>query len=337
VLDHPLGAVSVVIPTWNGLDMLRGALASLERQTFTDFSVVVVDNGSRDGTVEHLAREWPGAAVVALPENVGFAPAVNAGIGAGRAPLVALINNDLELDPAWLDAMVGALGDHPGAGSASGRMLAFHQRDRLDDAGNGFSWYGVGFARGRGEPDDGRYRQPEAIFSACAGAALYRRSALDDVGVFDDDFFAYAEDLDWGFRAQLAGWSCRYVPDAVSFHIGAGTSARAGDLSRYLTFRNSLWLVMKGFPRAALMRHAHRLALFVLGTAAQAIARRQTAELRALRDAVRGAPNMLRKRRAVQRRRRASLHELDAVVVQRFPTEVPALRFVDDRIVRSRP
>jgi GT2 family glycosyltransferase len=337
VLAHPHGEVSVVIPTWNGLDMLEVLLPSLERQTFGDFSVVVVDNGSTDGTPKHLAERWPRVHVLALPENAGFAPAVNLGIAAGEAPRVALLNNDLELDPGWMDAMVRALHAHPGAGSATGRMLAFHDRDLIDDAGNGFSWYGVGFARGKREPDDGRYREPEAVFAACGGAALYRRAALDDVGLFDEDFFAYAEDLDWGFRAQLAGWACRYVPDAVSYHIGAGTSARAGDLSRYLTFRNSLWLVLKGFPRTALLRHGHRLALFVLGTAAQAIARRETAELRALRDALRGAPRMLRKRRAIQRRRRAGPAELDAVVQQRFPTDVPAFRFVDDRIVRSQP
>src|SRR5918912_455222 len=196
MLDHPHGGISVVIPTWNGLEMLAVVLPSLARQTFGDFSVVVVD----------------------------------------------------------------------------------------------------------------------------------------DVGLFDEDFFAYAEDLDWGFRAQLAGWACRYVPDAVSYHIGAGTSARAGDLSRYLTFRNSLWLVLKGFPRAALLRHAHRLALFVLGTVAQAIARRETAELRALRDALRGAPRMLRKRRAIQRRRRVGLAQLDAVA----PRRVPARRLQPDRAQQRR-
>jgi GT2 family glycosyltransferase len=336
VLEHPRGQVSVVIPTWNGWEMLRSALESLSEQTYQDFSVVVVDNGSRDGTLEHLAAEWPAVHVVAFSENRGFAPAVNAGIHAGTAPLVALVNNDVELEPRWLEAIVAGLESHPRAGSATGRMLAFHRRDVIDDAGNSFSWYGVGSARGKGEPDDGRYRDPEAVFSACGGAGLYRRVALADVGLFDEDFFAYAEDLDWGMRAQLAGWGCRYVPDAVSYHVGAGTSSRSGDFSRYLTLRNSLWLVVKGFPRAALLRHAHRLTLFVVGTVGLAVARRETAELRGLRDAVRGLPRMLRKRREVQGRRRAGLAELDAVIAQRFPTEVPVFRFIDDRLVRSR-
>jgi GT2 family glycosyltransferase len=333
---HPHGNVSVVIPNWNGLDFLRIVLPSLEAQTDQDFTVTVVDNGSEDESVDWLRREWPLVNVIELPENLGFAPAVNAGIRATTAEFVALLNNDLELEPRWLEEMVATLRAHPGAGSAGGKMLRYDRRDLIDDAGNGFSWYGVGFAHGKGERDNGRFDQPATVFSACAGAALYRRTALDQVGLMDEDFFAYAEDLDWGFRAWLAGYSCWYQPAAVSYHIGGATSARAGDLARFLTFRNSLELVMKDFPGRALARHAHRLMLFVLGTLATSAAARSTAELRALASALRRCGRTLRKRRAVQRSRRARLADLDAVIVDYYPTQRSLFRFVDDRLVRSR-
>jgi GT2 family glycosyltransferase len=332
----PEGNVSVVIPSWNGLDFLRIVLPSLERQTDADFSVTVVDNGSEDGSVAWLRSEWPRVGLVELPENVGFAPAVNAGIRASGGEFVALLNNDLELDPRWLEAMVAALRAHPEAGSAAGKMLAYARRELIDDAGNEFSWYGVGFARGKGERDDGRYDEQTTVFSPCAGAALYRRTVLDEIGLMDEDFFAYAEDLDWGFRAQLAGYSCRYQPSAVSYHIGGATSSRSGDLARYLTFRNSLELVMKNFPARRLLRHAHRLILFVVGTLAMGIAARSTAELRALAAAARRSARTLRKRRAVQRLRRRGLADLDAVIVEYYPTDRRLLRFIDDRVVRSR-
>ena len=332
----PDGNVSVVIPNWNGLEFLRIVLPSLETQTDGDFSVTVVDNGSEDGSVEWLRREWPHVTVVALPENLGFAPAVNAGIRASGGEFVALLNNDLELDPRWLEEMVATLRAHPDAASAGGKMLNYGRRDLIDDAGNEFSWYGVGFARGKGERDNGRFDQPARVFAACAGAALYRRAALDEVGLMDEDFFAYAEDLDWGFRARLAGYDCWYQPAAVSYHMGGATSARSGDLARYLTFRNSLELVMKNFPGRALARHAHRLTLAVLATLAMGAAARSTAEVRALLSALRRSAGTLRKRRAVQRSRRAPLADLDAVIVDYFPTDRRLFRFVDDRLMRSR-
>ena len=212
--------------------------------------VVVVDNGSDDGTAEHLRERYPEVQLVELGANMGFAAAVNRGIEAGDGEFVAVVNNDLELVPGWLEEMVAALREHPGAGSATGKMLFYDRRDTIDGAGDFTSWYAISAPRGRGETDHGQYDAPEPVFSACGGAALYRRAALDAVGLFDEDFFAYAEDVDWGFRAQLAGWTCRYVPRAVAFHMGGATSARVPNLSRYLFFRNTLSLVAKDWPAA---------------------------------------------------------------------------------------
>lgn len=326
-----------MIPSWNGIELLDVVLPSLERQTYRSFHVTVVDNGSHDGSVTYLRRSWPQVNVIALPRNVGFAPAVNVGVRASRTELVALLNNDLELEPVWLEEMVAELRAHPEAGSAAGKMLDYSVREVIDDCGDGLSWYGVGFARGRGERDRGQYDEPGTVFSACAGAATYRRSALEDVGLMDEDFFAYMEDLDWGFRAQLAGYACRYQPRAVSYHVGGATSAKAGDFVSYRTFRNGLLLIAKDFPLPAIARHAHRILVLVAATLAMSLIGRSSGDPAVRANALRTAAATLRKRRRVQRLRRVSLAHLDSVVTDHFPVESRLFNFVDERIFRSGP
>ena len=309
-------------------------LPSLRAQTFGDHRVTVVDNGSSDGTAEHLREHYPEVELVELGENLGFAAAVNRGIKASDSEFVAVVNNDLELVPGWLEDMVAALREHPDAGSATGKMLFYDRREVIDGAGDFASWYAISAPRGRGEIDRGQYDAPEAVFSACGGAALYRRAALDAVGPFDEDFFAYTEDVDWGFRAQLAGWTCRYVPRAVAFHMGGATSGRVPNLSRYLFFRNTLSMVAKDWPAAALVRNPHRLALFYAKSVVASIRGRWFGALaRATRDALRTLPNTLRKRREVQRSRRVGLAYLNGVVRSDYPLESRILAFIDGAIL----
>jgi GT2 family glycosyltransferase len=309
-------------------------LPSLRAQTYGDFQVLVVDNGSTDGTADHLRASYPEVKLVELGSNLGFAAAVNRGIAAGDAEHVAVVNNDLELDPRWLERMVAALRDHPGAGSATGKMLFYDRRDVIDGAGDFTSWYAISSPRGRGETDAGQYDTPEPVFSACGGAALYRRSALDAVGPFDEDFFAYTEDVDWGFRAQLAGWTCRYVPGAVAFHMGGGTSARVANWSRYLFFRNTLSMVVKNWPAAALARNAPRLVLFFGKSVVASIRGRWfLALVRGTRDALRQLPRTLRKRRAIQGNRAVGLSYLNGIVRADYPLESRILAFIDASIL----
>ena len=309
-------------------------LPSLRAQTFGDHRVTVVDNGSADGTVEHLREHYPEVHVLELGSNMGFAAAVNRGAESNGGEFVAVVNNDLELVPEWLEQMVAALREHPGAGSATGKMLFYDRREVIDGAGDFTSWYAISAPRGRGETDQGQYDTPEPVFSACGGAALYRRSALDAVGPFDEDFFAYTEDVDWGFRAQLAGWTCRYVPRAVAFHMGGGTSARVPNLSRYLFFRNTLSMVAKDWPAAALARNSHRLVLFYAKSVVASIRGRWFSALaRATRDALRTLPRTLRKRRAVQRSRKVGLDYLNGVVRSDYPLESRILAFIDGAIL----
>jgi GT2 family glycosyltransferase len=308
--------VCVVIPTWNGRELLDGALASFGEQRFEDVSVVVVDNGSTDGTAEHVRTAHPGVELVALEGNRGFAAAVNAGIAACAAEYVALLNNDMELDPAWLAELVAALDGDPGAGSAAGKLRMLHEPGLLDGAGDLVTWYGATWRRGHGEPDRGQYDEPGVVASPCAGAALYRRRALEEVGAFDERFFAYLEDADWGLRAQLAGWRCLWVPSAVAYHLGGATSRRMGDLETELIARNTLALVLKSFPAGRLLAWSPLILGYQAYTLAQAVRRGSwRAVIRGWVGALHHLPGTLRARRDVRARTRDP-RALDAVITR---------------------
>ena len=314
--DGEAPLLTVAVLSYDGRHLLELILPSLARQSFRDFEVVVVDNGSRDDTVAWLSEHWPAVQVVSLAQNIGVTAALNVCARAGRGELVGLFNNDLEADPDCLGELVAALREHPQASWAGAKLRDFEQRDVLDGAGDVFTWAATGGRRGHGERDVGQYDQPRAIFGACGGAALYRRSTLQQVGDFDEDFFAFYEDVDWSLRAQLAGFSCRYVPSAVVYHMGSATIGRGlSDFTRYQLWRNTLWIIAKDLPARALLRHAPHLLLGQLVNLAVAIRdRKLTIWLRVWRDALRGLPRMLRKRREVQARRQISASALDAVV-----------------------
>jgi GT2 family glycosyltransferase len=316
-------AVSVVIPTWNGRAMLDVALESLERQRLAPLEVIVVDNGSTDGTAEHLRERWPAVDVVALAENAGFAAAVNRGIERARGEYVALINNDIELHPDCLRELAAGLDRDLGAASAASKMLRFDERSVIDAAGDTLRWSGIALQRGQGERDAGQYDRPQRVFSACAGAALYRRSAFASVGTFDEAFFAYLEDVDWGFRAQLAGHGCVYVPTAIAYHVGSATTRREGrpDPRFYgLPRRNDVWLVLKNYPASALLRYAPLVLAQHAALAYVAIRDGMgRAHGAALRDAARGLPRVLRQRRAIQAARRVGRRELEPLITRGWP------------------
>jgi GT2 family glycosyltransferase len=313
-------AVTIVVPSWNGRHLLEKSLPSITRQGRAAARILVVDNGSTDGTVEYLSSEWPGVECIGLPENLGFAAAANAGIRAVSTPFVALVNNDVELEDGWLDAMVEALEHDPGAGYAAGKMMSFFERDTIDDTGTVFTWYATSWNRGKGELDTGQYDSPGYVFGACAGAALYRSHAFERVGPFDEDFFAYAEDTDWALRAQLLGIRCRYTPSAVSYHMGQATSRRMPQLTLRLGFRNTVYLVVKSFPASELVRNAPRLAYWwmktLYGSVKDGWAR---AFLSAQVEVFRRLPSLLRKRREIQRARVTDSAYLRSVISVEAP------------------
>jgi GT2 family glycosyltransferase len=246
--------VSVVIPNWNGSRWLRPCLAALAAQQYRDFEVVIVDNGSTDGSpalVESLRAEHPDLTVqlVALTQNIGFAAGTNAGIRFSDSELVAALNNDTVADPGWLGALVDALDARPGAGFVASTMLSLSEPHVIDTVGDGYRWDGRAYKIGEGAPPGILPAEPFEVFGACAGAALYRRRMLDEIGLFDERYFAYMEDVDLSIRARIAGWSCYSVPGAVVLHAGAGSSG--GTVSRFsvrLTTKNIFATLLKSVP-----------------------------------------------------------------------------------------
>jgi GT2 family glycosyltransferase len=308
--------VTAAVLTYDGRELLEVVLPSLARQRFRDFRALVVDNGSTDGTEEWMAAAWPDVEVIRLPTNVGVTPALNVCLTAPRTELVLLLNNDMELDPECLGELVRVLDEHPEAGSACPKLLSFHDREVLDGAGDLYLWSGEANRRGQGAGDVGQYDAPRAVFGACGGAALYRREALQTVGLFDERLFAIYEDVDWSFRAQLQGVGCRYVPSAVAYHMGSATlGAGLNDFTLYQNWRNGIWVLAKNYPLSALLRHGHSFIDAQAHHFVWAVQQRRVGVFaRAWRDALRGMPAVMRTRSAVQRSRTVGLRELERVI-----------------------
>lgn len=240
--------VSVVIPNFNGIAFLDSVLASLEGQTLSNFEVILVDNGSTDGSCSFVTANYPWVHLIELSENFGFCGAVNAGIRAAKAPYVLLLNNDTEVKEDFVEEMLAAIRRHKNAFSCGARMVQYHDRDRLDDVGNYYCALGWSFARGRGK-DIHAYATEDKIFSACAGAAIYRKKIIEKIGYFDEEHFAYLEDTDIGYRARIYGYENWYAPKAIVYHVGSGTSgSRYNQFKTRYSSRNNIYLIYKNMP-----------------------------------------------------------------------------------------
>jgi GT2 family glycosyltransferase len=296
-----LQSVDIVIPTYNGKKYLHTCLTSIFRQSWQSFSVIVVDNGSTDGSLDYVKSNFTQVRLIGLPENRGFSCAVNAGIKAGESPLIFLLNNDTELAGDCLEKLVqaaAASSDH----FFAPRMLSFTDHSRLDGAGDGFLRGGVGYRLGTMEKDGPPYDRPAQVFGACGGAALYRRSMLQQIGLFDEDFFAYLEDVDLNFRANRAGCTCRYVPESVVYHVGSATTgSKINPFTVRLSTRNNLYLLGKNYPLAWFVRFFPAIAVYQLCWLLFVIKKLEfPAYLAGLAGFVRGLPLMLAKRKSVQ-------------------------------------
>jgi GT2 family glycosyltransferase len=234
-----LTRVAVVIPNWNGEEHLPACLEALEAQTFRDFETIVADNGSTDGSLE-LLRRRPDVKLVELGANRGFAGACNAGIEAASGDYVVLLNNDTRAQPDWLEHLVAAMDAAPSYAWGSSRLVRFDDPDVIDSAGHSYSiWVGAAHNIGEGDPASS-YVQPRRVFGATAAASIYRRSLLDDIGSLDDEFFFIHEDTDLDVRANAAGYSCLYIPDAVVLHK-RGASYEVSPRIHLLGVRNRIW------------------------------------------------------------------------------------------------
>ena len=327
----------MVVVTWNRRDLLRSCLQSLTRQQLNQpFEVVVVDNGSNDGSPEMVLREFGSEPAFRLKlirnsDNRGFCAANNQGFAASTSDLVALLNNDAEAEPDWLPGLAGAFEEGREIGMAASKILVYEDPRRIDKAGHLIYPDGQNRGRGSGELDAGQYDRIEEVLWPDGCAAMYRRAMLDQIGGFDEDFFAYADDAELGLRARIAGWKCLYVPQAVVRHHRGSTLGVRSSRRLELIERNRLLLAIKLFPWSLLWLNGVYY-LMRLGAGLWAAVRGKgevgrypgvSGKLRAALALLKGdlealklVPRMLRKRRQVNRFRKLSRREVRTLILE---------------------
>jgi len=317
---------AIVIPNWNGLDTLGCCLASLEH---TKAMVVVVDNGSVDGSVDFIKTNYPLVELIALPKNIGFAGGVNKGvlkvIDLGFE-YVALFNNDAVATEAWLEHLVVKMRDNSSVGIATCKLINASSA-RLDSTGEAYTTWGLPYPRGRGEPISQRYDSSQTIFGASGGASLYRISMLKEIGLFDEDFFAYYEDIDLSFRAQLAGWKVWYEPRSIVYHDTGSTSRKIKGFTTYQTIKNLPWLLWKNVPARLLLKIWPRFFVAHLFFVFAALQRRQLWPVtKGLFIACLLFPKKLLERHKIQSTRKVSVEYIESIITFDLPPNATRLR-----------
>ena len=253
--------LSIIIPNYNGKHFLEDCLKAVFAQKIQDMEVIVVDNGSTDGSREYL-ESYPQVRTIVLDKNYGLCGAVNVGIQAAEGEFIILLNNDTEVDENFAAELLKAIKSDDRIFSCSSKMIQLHDRSKMDDAGDYYCALGWAFARGKGHPVE-RYNEPVNIFAACAGAAIYRKEILRLLGGFDEAHFAYLEDIDLGYRARISGYRNVYAPKAMVYHVGSGFSGSAHNGFKVkLSSRNSVYLAYKNMP---LLQLVLNMPLLLLG------------------------------------------------------------------------
>ena len=315
--DGPL--IEVIIPNWNGRDMLEHCLSSLRHQTFKGFRVIVVDNGSGDGSNDLVTEKFPEVKLIRLDRNTGFSAAVNTGIGSSVAPWLLLLNNDMEVAGNCLETLRRVVEKYRQFDFFALKMMNFHQRQYIDGAGDAVLRGGVGYRLGTMERDNEGYRKNRECFGACAGAALYSRSFFAKTGLFDADFFAYLEDVDLNMRARRLGLRCMFIAGAIVYHIGSATSgSKINELTVRLSTRNNIHVLVKNYPLPTFLRFFPAIAIYQLAWLLFCVKKAMLLPyLAGLYQGLRGLPRYFGKRRELFARS-------DGVLPHRFAAMVRA-------------
>lgn len=256
--------VTIIIPNYNGMAYLETCLTSLQKQTVSEFRVLIVDNGSSDGSLAWIDEHCKEVKVLALDKNYGFCTAVNKGIEASDTPYVILLNNDTEAEPEFVEALLLEIKKSTNIFSCQAKMMDFKNRQIMDDAGDYYCALGWAFAKGKGRKEQ-LYMEKTPIFASCAGAAIYRRSIFEEIGYFDEGHFAYLEDIDIGYRAKIYGYTSYFVPSARVYHMGSATTgSRYNEIKVRLSARNSIYMAYKNMPLLQLIFNSPLLLLGIL-------------------------------------------------------------------------
>lgn len=260
--------VSIVIPNYNGRGFLEDCLNSLRKQTLDDLQILVVDNGSEDDSCQLIREKYPEVDLIELGTNTGFCGAVNAGIHSSLAPYVLLLNNDTAVAEIFVETLYNEILKSENIFSCNAKMVQYFDHTKMDNAGGYYCALGWAYDYGKGKPVE-KYDKSRNIFFSCGGAAIYRKRIFEEIGYFDEAHFAYLEDVDVGYRARIYGYENRYVPKAVVYHVGSGTSGSVYNLfkTRYSS-RNNVYLMYKNMPILQLLIN---LPFLVLGFATKVL------------------------------------------------------------------
>lgn len=320
--------VAVVVLNWNGASIISPTLESLKKQSI-DTETVAVDNASSDNSIELIEKKFPDVTLLKNKSNLGFSGGVNSGIRYAidrGLDCVALLNNDAKAHPDWLKHLVQAMDKNPEVGIATGKFLR-DDKKHFDSTGDFYTSWGLPFPRGRNVKDKGQFDKAEMVFGATGGGSLYRLKMLKEIGLFDEDFFAYYEDVDISFRAQLAGWKVIYEPKAEAYHKLGATNSQIQGFATYQTLKNLPLLLWKNVPWPLMFKIWPRFVLAYSATAGRALARGQFGSF--FKAMVIGAvlwPKKLIERRRVQRNRKVSVSYIDSIIVHDLPPNARRLR-----------
>lgn len=309
-----LPKVSIIVVNWNGKQLLAGCLESVQKQTYTDFEIIVVDNGSTDGSCDYLKKTFPGIHLIELSENRGFTGGNNIGFSQSSGEYIVLLNNDATIQKNWLEVMVTALESDPGLGSCSSKII-IEGTERLDSAGDLFTTAFTGTKWGELQKAS-LFTESRTVAGPCAAAAIYRRGMLEQIGFFDEDFFLNHEDTDLNLRAWLAGWRCQFVPDAVAYHKVSASIGNLSDTSVYYFSRNSLWVWIKNAPASLMIFLLPQRILYELNAFINfcLIHGKWTPFFQGKWDALKGIPRMYRKRKLTKNRKLTTIQVLTELI-----------------------
>ncbi len=246
--------ISIIIPNWNGKHFLVECMDSLKEQTFHDFETILVDNGSTDGSAEIVEKRYGDfIGIIRNKKNLGFTGGNNIGIQAAKGKYIVLLNNDTWVEPNWLEELSKATHLSPPIGMWASKVYSYYRRNQIEAVGELIYWDGLSRARGQYEQDHGQYNAMEEILFPPGCGAMFRKCLFDGIGLFDEDFFAYADDAEIGIRARLAGWKCVYVPKAILYHKNSGSTGRYSPFKAFYVERNRFWITLKYFPLPLLL------------------------------------------------------------------------------------
>ena len=322
--------VTALILNWNGKEYLEPCIASLEAQTYPHLNILVVDNASEDGSADRLEHEHPGLRLITNDTNLGFGGGNNVGIQAIDTPYILMVNNDTTLDSHCVERLVAGIEKDPTYGACATKIVLNSLRTHIDAAGIVVCTDGMSVGRGRMEPVE-NLMEPCEIFFASDCCCLYRKEMLDDIGLYDADFFAYDEETDLGWRAQLRGWKSWYVPDAMVLHHHSASTGSVSPFKAYLVERNRVWLALKIFPLPILvhglfftfMRFFWQAYGAFSGTGRAGDFTKENSKMalvkilfRAYRDAAKGLPRVMKQRRQIQHGSKLSTKDMYRILHQ---------------------